>query len=202
MLDINRYPFCCPLANRTSINVKQFEMRNTIYPTAQATAYLILVLLCSSLLGCNRSFRPTVKTGFEGEPLPEFKLLLPDSNTVINTADIPKGSPIVLVYFSPNCPYSQAEMTNIINDISNLKGVRFCILTSWPFSQLKGFYAYYQLHKYQNIVVGEDFNNYFSGHFKPIGVPFTMIYNREKKLSNAFVGTMPGLQLENITANN
>jgi len=161
---------------------------------------LFVVSLC--LLACNRSFRPAVKTGFEGTPLSAFDILLPDSSTILSTSRLLKGDPTVLIYFSPNCPYSQAEMSNIIEDMSNLKSVRFFIFTSWPFQQFRGFYAYYKLDKFPNITVGQDFKNYFSGHYKPMGVPFTMIYDKDGKLSTAFVGTMPGRQIEELALRN
>lgn len=162
----------------------------------------ILILSSFSVLACNRSFRPTINTGFEGKPLPAFDILLADSNTVLNTAALPKGSPLVMMFFSPNCPYSQAEMSNIISNISTLKSTQFCIFTNWPFNQLKGFYSYYQLYKYANIIVGQDFKNYFTSHYKPVGVPFTMIYSKDRRLINAFVGTMPGDQIKEISVNN
>jgi len=163
---------------------------------------IVFFLLSLSLLACHRTFRPTLKTGFEGKPLPAFNILLPDSSTLLNTADLPKGSPIVMVYFSPNCPYSQAEMSNIIGDMANLKSIRFCIFTNWPFQQLRGFCSYYKLDKYSNVIVGQDVKSYFIEHYKPIGVPFTMIYDKERRLSQVFVGTMPGKQIEEVARNN
>jgi len=161
----------------------------------------LAVLILSALsVGCRREFRPSLKTGFEGQSLPGFDLLLPDSTTVFNTADIPKGRPVVLMYFSPNCPYSQAEMNNIINDISVLKNIQFCIFTTWPFRQFKGFYAYFKLNKYSNIIAGEDFKHFFEDHFKPKGVPYTMVYNKDRILSKAFLGTMPSAQIEEVVA--
>ena len=161
---------------------------------------LIPLLLSSGLFACRRDFRPVLKTGFEGEPIPKFNILSSDSSTVLNTADIPKGAPIVLMYFSPNCPYSQAEMNNIINDISVLKNIQFCIFTTWPFRQFKGFYAYFKLNKYSNIIAGEDFKHFFEDHFKPKGVPYTMVYNKDRILSKAFLGTMPSAQIEEVVA--
>lgn len=162
----------------------------------------LLFLLILSLVACDRSFRPTIKTGFEGQPLPAFQILLPDSSTILNTADLPKEGPVVLVYFGPNCPYSQAEMANILKDISNLKSVQFCFFTNWPFRQMRGFFDYYKLGQFSNIVVGQDFKNYFSVHFNPVGVPFTMIYDKDRRLNQAFVGTMPGKQIRDVSISN
>jgi len=162
---------------------------------------LIPLLLSSGLFACRRDFRPVLKTGFEGEPIPKFNILSSDSSTVLNTADIPKGAPIVLMYFSPTCPYSQAEMNNIIKNISTLKKIQFCVLTNSPFAQLKKFCSYYGLSRYPNIIAGEDFDNFFLGHYEPIGVPFTLIFNSNKTLKKAFVGTMSSVQIEEVAWN-
>jgi len=159
---------------------------------------LLLLLLSVGFSACKRDFRPVLKTGFEGKPLPVFNILLPDSATVLSTADIPKGSPLVLLFFSPNCPFSQAEMNSIVKDMPALKNVRFCIITNSPFTQLKEFYSYYALSQYSNITAGEDVKNYFQAHYKPIGVPYTLIFNKAMQLNKAFVGTMLGQQIEEI----
>src|SRR5258708_26803846 len=114
---------------------------------------ILILALSVYLLGChNRNDRPVMPTGLEGKPLPSFDVLLSDSSTRLNTADIPKGKPIVLLYLSPECPYCLAELTTILNNMSSLGDTRFYIFTTWPFRQFKAFYTHYQLEKYHNIV--------------------------------------------------
>ena len=148
---------------------------------------------------CNRTYRPPVKTGFEGKSLPSFELLLSDSTTSLNTSDIPNGKPVVLLFFSPRCPFCRAEIGDILKNISELRSIRFYLLTNWPFRQFKGFYTYYQLSKYSNIVAGQDYKDFFLGHFKPIGVPFTMIYGKDMKLNKAFVGPVTAEQIKEVS---
>ena len=128
------------------------------------------------------------KTGLEGRPMPSTDLLLADSSTHLNSNNIPTDKPIVIFLFGPHCPYSHAQMKEIIQDMENLKNIRFYILTSTPFSQMKEFYEHYQLKKYSNIVSGVDYNHSFADYFEIPGVPYLAIYGKNKKMKAAFVG--------------
>lgn len=160
-----------------------------------------IIILSIVLLSCHRNYRPPIKTGFEGQTLPSFNLLLSDSSTHLNTGDIPKGQPIVMLFLSPQCPYCRAELTGILKNISSFNGVKFYVFTNWPFTQFKSFYTTYELSKYKNIVAGQDYTNFFLTHFSAMGVPYTAIYNKNKKLSKAFMGIMPAEQIKELTQN-
>src|SRR5450432_1314673 len=109
---------------------------------------LVTVLVLASLAGCKNYSQPQEKTGLEGNPLPAFSLFLADSVTHFNTAIIPEGKPIALFYFGPYCPYSRAEMDDILSHMKTFSNIRFYLITSSPFSDLKAFYDHYNLKKY------------------------------------------------------
>jgi thiol-disulfide isomerase/thioredoxin len=155
-------------------------------------AFLFIVLLCA----CEQ--RKPLLTGFEGKPLPSFNLLSHDSLTIINTKNTPSGKPVVLFYFSPQCPYCRAEMADIISNIASLKNIQFYVFTSWPFPAMKSFYAHYQLGKYPNISVGVDYDNFFLKKFMAFGVPYTAIYSKDRKLIHAYMGRVPGKQIKEV----
>lgn len=157
---------------------------------------IALLILGLYLAGCY-SKQPE-KTGLEGKPLPSFKLLLTDSTTYFDTKDISKGKPVALFLFGPHCPYSKAQMEEIIEDMDKLKDIHFYIFTTWPFSQMKEFYSHYQLNKYPNITMGQDYKNFFVGYFEAKGVPYMAIYGKDLKLRKAFVGKIFGSQIKEI----
>ncbi len=145
---------------------------------------IVIIALSIDLLSChNRNDRPALPTGLEGKPLPSFDVLLSDSSTRLNTANIPKGKPIVLLYLSPECPYCRAELASILKNMPALRDTRFYIFTNWPFQQFKTFYTHYQLNKYENIVAGQDYANAFSTHYPLQAVPFTAFYDKNKNLA-------------------
>lgn len=160
---------------------------------------LFVLALSICLFAChNRNDRSPVRTGLEGKPIPSFEVLLSDSSTRLNTADIPAGKPIVLLYLSPQCPFCRAELTSILKNMSSLKDTRFYVFTNWPFKQFKSFYTHYQLDKYQNIVAAQDYTNAFIHHYPLPAVPFTAFYDKNKNLNKAFIGLMPIEQIQNL----
>jgi thioredoxin-related protein len=157
---------------------------------------VLLALIAASLFSCNHT--PSLKTGLEGKTIPGFDLLLADSTTHFNTETIPIGKPVVFFLFSPECPYCRAQMTNIVTHIKTLKNISFYLLTSYPFAEVKAFAKHYELYKYSNISVGIDHIDYFRNYYKAEGVPYIVIYNKEKKMENAFIGQIPIEQLKDI----
>jgi len=145
----------------------------------------VLLLIACLVICCKRR---AIKTGLEGQPLPAFNLLLTDSASNFSTGTIPLGQPTALFYFSPHCPYCRAEMKEIVQNMNELKEIRFCLITNFPFSEMKKFYNEYKLGNYANITVGYDSLYAFVDYFKAQGVPYTAIYGRDKKLKGVYIG--------------
>lgn len=159
-----------------------------------------LLFLIVILSGCSNSV-PSVKTGLEGKSLPSFKLLLADSSTYINTKEISNDKPFVIFCFGPHCPYSHAQMEQIISNISLLSKIKLYAITPWPFNEMKSFYNQFNLNKYDNIVTGYDVDNIFEHYYKIPGVPYTAIYGKDKKLKQSFVGKINNEQIKEILEN-
>jgi hypothetical protein len=136
------------------------------------------------------AFRAPIKTksGFEGRLLPEFSMLLPDSLTRLNTADIPTGKPFIMVGFSPYCIHCQAEILDIVKHIKRFGDTTIYLVTSYPYSDMKKLYNAYHLAKYLNIVTGVDNKNFFLHYFKATAIPYAAIYDAKKRLKGVIVG--------------
>jgi thiol-disulfide isomerase/thioredoxin len=149
---------------------------------------IALIVLIINLVSC---FEPApLKTGLEGTALPAFSLLLMDSTTRFNSSSLPADKPIVLFYFSPDCPYCRAQTESIISNIESLKDIQFCMLTYWDFGEIKDYYKKYKLNKYSNIVVGQDYSGFFGEHFKTQSVPYIAIYDKNKILTQVLIGNV------------
>jgi thiol-disulfide isomerase/thioredoxin len=144
----------------------------------------------------------TIKTGMEGRLLPAFDLLLTDSATHLNTADIPTGKPFIVIGFSPWCTHCQAETRDIIKHMQELKDTRIYYVTAFPFGQMKAFYGYFKLAQYPNIVMGRDLKNYFLSYFKATGVPYTAIFDSKKRLKQVLGGETKADLLAKLVAEN
>jgi Methylamine utilisation protein MauE len=136
------------------------------------------------------AFRAPVKTrsGLEGRLLPEFSMLLPDSLTRLNTADIPTGKPFIMVGFSPYCIHCQAEILDIVKHIRRFGDTTIYLVTSFPYSDMKKLYNAYHLAKYPNIVTAVDNKDIFLRYFKATAIPYAAIYDAKKRLKGVIVG--------------
>jgi thiol-disulfide isomerase/thioredoxin len=157
-----------------------------------------VLLTIAFLYGCYG--RKPEQTGMEGKSMPSFPLLLPDSTTQINTNSIKPGKPTVLFCFGPYCPYSRAQMEEIIEDMHKMKDIRFYIFTNWPFKDMKGFYKHYELYKYSNITTGLDYTDYFRHYFEARGVPYIAIYGKDNRLKKSFIGEIYSSQIKEVAA--
>lgn len=157
-------------------------------------------LLLSILSGCFG--KSPEKTGLEGTPLPSFKLFLVDSTTYFDTKNIAIGKPVVLLFIGPHCPFSRAQVEEITSHSEDLKNIQIYLFTTWPFKDLKKFYAEHHLQDYPTIVAGVDYKNFFANYIGAPGVPFLVIYGKDKKLRQAFVGKIESKQIKSIAIDN
>jgi len=135
-----------------------------------------------------------------GQQLPAFDLLLVDSVTKFNTASIPEGNPIILLYFSPECEHCQKETEGLLKKMDSLRQVRFYFITNDPVDQLKLFNYAYKLYKYSNITLGRDYKFSFPAHFKNAAPPTMVIYDGNKMLVTIFKGEIVTSQLISLIA--
>jgi len=134
----------------------------------------------------------------DGELLPSFSLLLADGVTKLNTATIPPGSPVVLVLFSPDCPYCLAEIDSIVGQIRGLADIRFFFVTPCPMREIQAFSRQYYLDSYPNIVVGMDPNNFLLRFSRTKVIPYTAIYDEDKRLKEAVFGQTDAQKIKEI----
>jgi thioredoxin-related protein len=135
---------------------------------------------------------------FEKSPaLPEFKMILRDSATFFNTADIPKGKPIMLVFFDPDCKHCKDFTKDMVAGMESLKNVRiYMITTAHNMKMLREFYDNNHLGDYPNIMaVGRDVDFFYVPYFGVTRFPDIAIYSKRKKLIKHFQGEQPVSEL-------
>lgn len=150
-------------------------------------AYILIIFFLT--IGCFGK-KPTLETGHEGKNMPSINLLLLDSTTHTNTKNISTNNPIVLVYFSPFCPYCKILTKEIINDIESLKEIEFIFLSDYPLSSLKGYNIDHHFKNYSNITIAYDYQKYFNQYYKSPGAPCIAIYGKDKKLKQVLIGAV------------
>jgi thiol-disulfide isomerase/thioredoxin len=116
--------------------------------------------------------------------LPAFNIMQLDSSTIFNTFNIPKGKPVALVFFDPDCSHCRTFTERLTNGMDSVKNVRFYMVTvNHDFEQLRGFYKKYELAKYKNIeLVGRDYEFFFMSYYGPKTLPIVVVYDSNKQL--------------------
>jgi hypothetical protein len=144
-----------------------------------------------ALIGCIVSCKDTGKGGIDPRvlTLPQFSMQLLDSPNVLNTQNIRTGQPTVVMYFSPDCKFSQQQTQRIISNYAALQHIRFYMCSSSPLEKINAFSKHYQLNRFNNITVGRDYNLFFQEQLKVPSYPWLFIYAPDKKLKRIITGS-------------
>jgi thiol-disulfide isomerase/thioredoxin len=142
----------------------------------------LLLILC----GCYG--RKPIKTGLEGQAMPEINLVGLDSSTQFTTKEIAEGKTTILFSFEPWCPYCKAQTEEMVSEMKKFKQVNIYMLSSSHFSLLNDFYSHFKLASFPNVKVFVDSTKELRKYFNDYRIPYTAIYGPDKKLRQAFVG--------------
>lgn len=192
----------CVILSAVAILIRRRGQLTWKFRWVTGTSTILLFAIVGWTLFTAFSAPATIKTGLEGRLLPSFDLLLTDSATHLNTADIPTGEPVIVIGFSPWCRHCQAETRDIVKNIRKLKNTRIYYVTAYPFGQMKLFYKAFKLDQYPNIVMGRDAKDYFLPYFKANGVPYTAVFDSRKRLKQVFGGETKADTLAKVAVEN
>jgi thiol-disulfide isomerase/thioredoxin len=157
-----------------------------------------MILLQSNVNRAGRQQFQEMRPVPEAQSLPSFNLLLSDGVTRVNTGAIPSGSPIVLVLFSPECPYCLSEIDSIVKQMRTLTDIRLYFVTPCPIGEVQEFCRQYRLDNYPTIMVGMDYDNFLLRFSRTKVIPYTAIYDGEKRLIEAVFGQTDDRKIKEI----
>lgn len=159
-----------------------------------------VIIITSILFFCCRetdSNNNLYKSQFEGTLLPDFNVQLLNNST-FNTKSIPIGQPLVLFYFTPNCPYCNAQMTDLINNYKELQKVTILALTPNLNNETDQFYSKFKINNYPNFIMAIDSSRFFKRYYNTRGVPYLAFYNTDKKLTQLVRGKITFNQMKHL----
>ena len=120
------------------------------------------------------------------QPVPPFEMLL-SGNTVFKAADLPKGKPLILIYFDPDCDHCQKLMSELFKKINDFKKTEMVLVTFKPIDEVAAFEKQYNTQKYSNMKVGtEGTSFYLRNYFKLMTMPFTALYDKGGNLNFSY----------------
>ena len=111
------------------------------------------------------------------QTIPPFKMTL-SNNKIFKAADLPKGKPLVLIYFDPDCDHCQKLMADLFKKINSFKKVEMVLITFKSVTEVAAFEKKYTTSKYANMKVGtEGTLFYLKNYYKLVKMPFTALYD-------------------------
>jgi len=122
--------------------------------------------------------------------IPPFKLLEIDSSSYFTKTDLKKNKPVLIILFNPDCDHCKHETEEIIKNIDELRNVQIILSTNMPFEMMKNFYEKYDLSKFENIIVGRDFQYILPSFYQIKFMPYLAMYDKKGNLLTTFQGSM------------
>lgn len=152
--------------------------------------FLIPVMIAFAFLGCKEEDVPT--------SIPEFSMVLPDTSQVFHSKDIPKGKPVVLIQFDPDCRDCQLETEHILANMDRYRKINFYLITRQPYHKMMVFHNHLRLDTCKNLKIGIDKNGVIPIAYKYRSTPLTLIYNTDKKLTSVLRGRAKAEQMDSL----
>lgn len=146
---------------------------------------LIIAAGCSQAQTKSPEKLPTLNI----ENIPAFHILTKDS-TYLTNANLKKGKPVMIIYFSPDCSHCQRMMYEMKPEMNKFKGVQIVMVTfiqTNMLKMLKEFYRDYNFAAYPNIMMGTEYPDYKVQRYYGVATtPYIAVYGHNGKLVKAF----------------
>jgi hypothetical protein len=145
------------------------------------------IALLFLLAGCHHPGNTTRLAAIKN--LPHLRMIALDSSTRFLPEDVPPGSPVIIIYFDPDCEHCQRETIDLIQHRSEIEPAKvYMVANNATHDSLQRFYRQNRLEQSSNILIGEDYNYSFFKVFKPSTVPYIIIYNSNQQLVKIYEG--------------
>lgn len=125
----------------------------------------------------------------QSKKLPDFELETAGKG-VFKTSQIRKGTPVIIMFFSPGCDHCITQFESMQKRKSEFKNYQIVMATFQPVEELAEFNKKYQIDKYPNIVTGRDANYFLPPFFEISNFPYLAFYDKTGKLINTYEGNM------------
>ncbi len=103
------------------------------------------------------------------------------NNKIFSATELPKGKPVILIYFDSGCDHCQILMKELFKKINEFKKTEIILVTFKPISDVVMFEKKYQIRKYPNIQAGtEGTLFYLRNYFQLIKMPFIALYDKKQ----------------------
>jgi len=127
----------------------------------------------------------------QSNKLPAFSMTQADGK-VFKAQDLPKGKPIILIYFSPDCEHCQKLMDSFFKQTARFKKASVAMMTYLPVDKIAEFVKTYKVGRYPNIYAGTEGNTLFVQRYYNLSqIPFVALYTKNGDFVTSYVRTVP-----------
>ena len=131
--------------------------------------------------------------------IPSFHVYTIPDSTLFTKEDLPKGLPVVIIYFAPDCGHCQYEAKEIVHNMSKLENAFFLWVAFRPMNEISEFCKKYGLEKFGNIKLARDPKYFIPSFFKVEFTPFIAVYDSQGNFKKEFrMGAKPEELIEAI----
>lgn len=120
------------------------------------------------------------------QQMPDFKLL--QSNGKFYTAaQLPKGKPVLLIYFAPDCDHCQVLLKDFFARYPSFSKAHTVLATFKPVSEMQMFERNAHTAQYPSLTVGTEGNTFYLRYFYKLqNTPFVAVFNKDHQLVKSF----------------
>lgn len=116
------------------------------------------------------------------QKMPVFSIIQSNGKT-LNTAKLPKTSPVILIYFSPDCDHCTALLNSMFSKFTQFKKATILLVSFRPMNEIIEFEKKYKTASYKNITVGIEQPFFFLKNLYELqSTPFTGLFNKNGDL--------------------
>jgi len=145
---------------------------------------LLLLSLIITLSFGNAQSPDTAIKPLPPKPIPPYHLLTSDS-VWITPANLKKGKPVMIIYFSPDCSHCQRMMYELGPKLDSLKNIQIIMVTysqKYDIRPIREFQRDYNLKKHPNITLATDgYSMQVLNYYAVKTTPFIAMYTRTGK---------------------
>jgi thiol-disulfide isomerase/thioredoxin len=143
---------------------------------------LLFVFALIIVAGCSRA-----QTFTPPSTIAPYHILTTDS-VYVTPKNLKKHTPVMLIYFAPDCSHCQHLMYEMKPVMKKLKNVQVVMITFVEqIKAIQAFYRDFNLAKYPNFTVGtEGYSYVVQKYYNVRSTPYIALYNKNGKLTQSF----------------
>jgi thioredoxin-related protein len=126
-----------------------------------------------------------------GSPIPSFKIQKTNGGYFTNS-DVKKNSPLVLIYFAPDCDHCIKLIDQLFKKIHQFDKASVVMVTFKAPNDVAWFERKYKTAQFRNITVGTEGTSYIlRNYYRLDKTPFVAVYDKKGKLAFSYKNDPP-----------